>query len=204
MIRRVDRLPVTVAMGVTVDAESIRKYGADAVVIAVGAEPEWPEVPGVQGPWAAWAGDVLAGRVSLGSEVVILGGGRIGCETALVRAQLGKKVTVVEEQDALAKDLNGINRPMLVRLVLEQSVQVVTSSRMLDVVESGVLVGGPDAKARWIQADNLVLAGKMKARTTLAEGIVDVTPSLYIIGDCRTPGTLLDATSDGFKAGMDI
>ena len=55
------------------------------------------------------ADEVLLGKQDASDQIVIIGGGLVGCETALWLAQQGKKVSVVESS-------SGKNRDRLYRL----------------------------------------------------------------------------------------
>ncbi len=78
------------------------------MIVAIGAEPLILPVPGVD--QAKIAIEVLGKEDTLGDSVVLIGGGQVGCETALHLAKLGKKVTVVEMQSALAPDASTTGR----------------------------------------------------------------------------------------------
>ena len=103
-------------MGVAADAARVAAEKPDRLVIAVGADPARPDIPGIEEAGAVWAGDVCAGDAETGERVVVAGGGGIGCETALHLARQGKKVTVVEMLPEAACDFNFINRGMLLEL----------------------------------------------------------------------------------------
>ncbi|MFH1834254.1 MAG: FAD-dependent oxidoreductase, partial [bacterium] len=131
LVRRVGVLPIDVRLGAAADAASVIGEGADRLVVAVGAEPAFPDIPGLNTGSVAWAGDVCAGLVETGSRVVVAGGGGIGCETALHLARKGKKVVVVEMLDEPALDFNFINRGMLVELVAEAGVDLLTGTTVV-------------------------------------------------------------------------
>jgi pyruvate/2-oxoglutarate dehydrogenase complex dihydrolipoamide dehydrogenase (E3) component len=58
----------------------------------------------------ALAEDVLQNRTRLGSKIVVIGGGMVGCETAEWIAQDGKQVMVVEQLAEVAGDLEARTR----------------------------------------------------------------------------------------------
>ena len=57
--------------------------GFDSVVLATGVEPRRPQIAGIDSPKVVAYPDVLAGRVRVGEEVVIIGMGGIGFDVAL-------------------------------------------------------------------------------------------------------------------------
>ena len=99
------------------------------------------------------AAQVLTGERDCGDETVVIGGGLVGCETALWLAQHGKKVTIVEALDKLLA-VNGplchANKDMLERLVPYHGVETVTSARVTGYAE-GVLTAVCGGKERQIQ-----------------------------------------------------
>lgn len=87
--RQIRRLNVRVELGREVDETVVELEHPDAVVVAVGAEPVMPPIPGLDGRDVYLACDVLDGKVKIGRDVVIIGGGTIGCEVALDVAKMG-------------------------------------------------------------------------------------------------------------------
>ena len=62
--------------------------------MATGSLPKLPEIPGIWQKNVSMAVDVLAGKVEVGGEkVVMIGGGQVGIETAEFLVQKGKKVS---------------------------------------------------------------------------------------------------------------
>ena len=106
LIAQVNKSGVTVQLNTKATPDTVK--GFDAVIVAIGAEPLILPVPGVD--QAKIAIEVLGKEDTLGDSVVLIGGGQVGCETALHLAKLGKKVTVVEMQSALAPDASTTGR----------------------------------------------------------------------------------------------
>ena len=77
--------------------EMILSYNADKVIYAAGANPIKPgRIQGINNSNVTTAVDVLQNKALLGEEVAIIGGGLVGCETAIMLANKGKKVTIIE------------------------------------------------------------------------------------------------------------
>lgn len=66
----------------TVDRRMIEQEDPDALIVAVGAVPCPPGIPGAGGSNVVMAEEVLSGSKTVGGEVVVVGGGMVGCETA--------------------------------------------------------------------------------------------------------------------------
>ncbi|MBQ7813186.1 MAG: dihydrolipoyl dehydrogenase [Thermoguttaceae bacterium] len=86
------------------DAEPF-EIEAAKIVVAVGANPSRPPIPGLDSP-EVWTSDELLTASALPESAVIVGGGVIGVEFATLLAALGKKVTILE---ALPEILPGVD-----------------------------------------------------------------------------------------------
>ena len=98
-IGEVESLGIDVRLNTEVTLELVREINPQAVVIATGAEPFKPPIPGAES--AVFARDVLNGSVKAHGDVLIIGGGMVGMETAeFIRPDCGR-VTVVEMTDTI-------------------------------------------------------------------------------------------------------
>ncbi len=80
--------------------ELLDKENYDALIIAPGARPLMPRVPGIDKPHVSWAPDAEADHSKVGSKIVIVGSGAVGLEAAIEFKDLGKEITVIEMFDA--------------------------------------------------------------------------------------------------------
>ncbi len=72
-----------------VDASTIKDLKPDVVIAATGGTPLIPMISGVKEKNVVVAEDVFDNKVKVGKDVVIIGGGTIGCEIALHTAKMG-------------------------------------------------------------------------------------------------------------------
>lgn len=103
-----------------------------AIIIAAGAEPFVPPLPGLADcPFATsetlWDIETLPGRL------VILGGGPIGCEMAQAFARLGSHVTLVEMADRLMVREDDAVSAAMVTLLARDGVTIRTGHRAIAV-----------------------------------------------------------------------
>ena len=87
--RQILKLKVNIKTGKEADLQTLEKERPDAVIIATGGQPITLNLPGIHGKNVYIASDVLEGKASPGREVVIIGGGTVGCEVALYVAKQG-------------------------------------------------------------------------------------------------------------------
>ena len=85
----------------------------DVVLVASGSKPSIPPIPGVDQPFVVTASEILAGKINAGRNVVVIGGGSVGAETADHLAMHGSKVTIVEMRDKIAADESARPRKFL-------------------------------------------------------------------------------------------
>jgi 2,4-dienoyl-CoA reductase-like NADH-dependent reductase (Old Yellow Enzyme family)/thioredoxin reductase len=196
-----------VRLSTPADVGAVSAEKADALVIAVGAEPLIPPVPGIDRKNVVWAGDVDTGRTALGNSVLVVGAGMTGCETALHLAQQGKKVTIIDMlplEDT--SQGSAIYNHMVLRSLLEETgVDLKGEVRLAAVVETGAVVKEKDGAERTIECDAIVISVGVRPRNEVVDELRGAAPVVYVIGDCRAErGDIFHAVTDGFNAAMNI
>ena len=152
------------------------------------------------------AAQVLLGEKDCGRETVVVGGGLVGCETALWLAQHGKKVTIVETLDGLMA-ANGplchANRDMLEALLPFQGVTVVTGAEV-KCYRNGVLSLAAAGRGREIPCDSVILAVGYREEDSLYRELEFDVPELYLLGDARKVSNIMYAIWDAFEVANHI
>ena len=90
------RCGAKILMNTKATPELLEKEGYNAVIVAIGADPLFPRVPGWDRPNVFWAPDAENGHAPCGQKVVIIGGASVGTEASITLAMEGKDCTVVE------------------------------------------------------------------------------------------------------------
>jgi len=198
--RQMELLPVTLRMGEAFTRERIDEINPDAIVLATGAGPLIPPIPGIDGPQVSSALDILSDSHPVGDRVVIIGGGMIGIETAELLADQGKDVTVVEMLDEVAADVGPTTRwGMMARIYKKMRIR--TSSKVIEITGDGVVVPGRENERETIPADTVVVAAGLESVRDLLEIVKECGIPFYEIGSCTEPGQVADAISDAFRIG---
>jgi 2,4-dienoyl-CoA reductase-like NADH-dependent reductase (Old Yellow Enzyme family)/thioredoxin reductase len=201
--RQAQKAPgVTVRLNTEGTVENVRSEGADAVIVAVGADPIIPSIPGVDKPHVVWAGDVHSGRASVGNTVVVVGGGSTGAETAVQLAKDGKRAIVVEMQ-SYAAVIAGWPRG-LTDMVEKHRVEFVTETKLEEITDKGIIVIDKSWKRYEIGADTVILSLGFRARAELVNRFREMGPEVYAIGDCLKPRAIKEAVHDGFNIAVEI
>ena len=200
LIHQVEKSSIQVKLNTAADADTVSGY--DAVIVAIGAEPFILPVPGVE--QAKIAIDVLGHEETLGSRVIVIGGGQVGCEAALHLASLGKKVTVVEMQSDLAPDASTTGRnELMTEIAKEANFVPLTGARCLSVTDTSVTYV-KDGKEEVIFADSVLLCAGMKPKTQEADSFLTCADSVTEIGDCVRARTIEWATKEAYYAAINL
>ncbi|MGI5936925.1 MAG: FAD-dependent oxidoreductase, partial [Oscillospiraceae bacterium] len=194
---------VEVRLGTEVTPDLVESIKPDVLVIAVGAEPIIPPIPGIDGPNVVVANNLSEPEIKIGQRVVILGGGQVGCEAAIHLAQEGRDVTVVEMLPEVAVDANGRHRPILLDM-LKKLVTVKTGLKGIRVTEEGLVCEDSSGNEILFPADTIVCAVGQKPRRSVVERLLNTAPRVEEIGDCVKPQRITEATFRGHYAALDI
>lgn len=188
------------------DRETIAAGKPDVLILATGAPPIVPAIPGVRAPHVVAAEEVLMGEKTVRGSVVIIGGGLVGCETAEFLMEKGEgmgTVTVVEMLDRMAAAVSPTYRPFFLARLKQMGVRMETHTAVEEITEKGVKVNRKGEPA-FITADFVVLAVGLKADPALPEKFRDAAPEVITVGDCVQPRMIKEAIEEGFAAGMKI
>ena len=168
----------------------------DAVIIAAGSRPKVFSLGDDERVYPA--AQVLTGEKDCGDTTVVVGGGLVGCETALWLAEQGKNVTIVEVLDRLMA-VNGplchANKDMLERLLPYHGVKAITSARV---------TGYRGGKEREIACDSVILAVGYQEEDSLYRQLEFDVPELYLLGDARKVSNIMYAIWDAFEVANHI
>lgn len=204
--KQLEKEGVTVYLNTSLTADAIKAQKPDAVVLAVGAAPFIPPVPGIDGDSVVDCVTALTEHPALGQNVVVVGGGLVGCETALGYAQEGKTVTIVEAlPDILSAGIPvpESNDQMLRDLLDEAKVTVKTGCR-LSKVEPGSVTVTAENGDETIPADSVVLSVGFRPRPSLAGDLAGCGIEIYQVGDGGKVGSVMTAIDTAYTAARNI
>jgi len=183
--------------------EIVKQAKPDAVVVASGAQPIVPSLPGIEKKKVITAWQVLKEEVIPEGKVVILGGGQVGAETAEYIAEKGNQVVIVEMLDRVATDMDKTSRQLLFFSLEDLGVKMLTKATAKEITKQGVIVDYR-GKQQLIEADTVVLALGAKPNRELADQLQKLGIELYIVGNCAKVGRIPDAVEEGFKAALQL
>ena len=217
--RELERLGVKVLLNTEPSEALLAQVKPDQIISACGGNYA-RRIPGSDGPGVLTAIEALTAPEKVGQNVVIIGGGATGCESADFfageRVELkwkGKEgvsgpmfydrnihddaptrnVTIVEMLPAVADDMDDFNQE-LIRIVLkEKGVQALTSVRVLEIAPGCVKIAKADGSEACLPADTVILAAGLSPNDNL-------WPCATAVGDNVKPGRIADATYSAYAA----
>ena len=199
----VNKLLAEVRLGVEATPEMIRKEGFDVVFAAVGAQAFQPPIPGIDGKNVLFAEDCYDKMDALGERIVLIGGGEIGCETALALKEAGKTVTIIEMLPELAPETFHLTRDIMLWRVSKE-VTAYTGATCKEITENSVRFLDKDGTEQTIPADQVIISAGMRPRSGIAEQFRDAAPEFRAIGDCTIAKNVRIATQTAYDAVMNL
>ncbi len=227
-----NRCRIPLHLNTTVDLDLIRERAPDHVIVAEGARPLIPPIPGAEDPDVLNAWQVLKENPMLGKRVAVIGGGAVGLETALFVAARGTltpqvlhflmaydamppdrlkalmfagsaSVFVFEMLDKAGKDVGRSTRWILMDRLSRYGVKVNTGARVLRIRE-GELTWEQDGQKRSDRFDSIILASGSRSEGRLAKAMTDAGIAHTVVGDAIRPGKLNHAIHGGFLAAVGL
>lgn len=224
---------VDVRLGVEVTPELVDKERPDVVVVATGAAPFKPPIAEVEAPNVYQAWDVLKGDAQTGKDVVVVGGGSVGLETAIFLATKGtispqqlyfltlhqaesqdvlrelmvngvKKVTVIEMARKMAQDVGPSTRWVLLKELKLRGIKLITEATMKEISENQVVYTDAAGNDVTLTADSVVLAMGSRPENALAKALGNGGADVRTIGDAKTCGRIGAAVEDGFTLACEL
>jgi NAD(H)-dependent 7beta-hydroxy-3-oxo-delta4-cholenoic acid oxidoreductase len=202
---QIEKAGGTIHLDTDVTPELVAEVAPDVVILATGSEPVRPPIPGVSGDNVYLADDILAGRVVQPSgNIMIIGGGLVGCEVAETLANLGDNpmiartsITLVEMLDHFGSEMVIEIRTLTMQDFRELGIEVLTSTKVKEIQQNSLVVETPDGEERTISGvDNFIVAIGVRPYEVLSEKIASSVAEVHVIGDAKEARSALEAMQE--------
>lgn len=205
MIRQVHKQGVKVDVGDRVTPERVIQSSPEAVVVATGAHPVRPEIPGMDRDEVVFARDVLLGKRITGDRVLVMGAGPVGLETAEYLVVQRKEVVIVEITDTIGFGMESSRLYWILEALCQHGATIMVNAA-IESVEPGLTVRvRRDGREEILNDfDNLVLAAGYKSNDQLFHQIRDLVPEAYLIGDAEAARNAIEAILEGARVARAI
>ena len=199
-----NRLGVHVHLNTELNEEEIKAMDYDTVILATGSKPKVFSLGDDSHTYTAE--QVLLKQKDAGKKTVVVGGGLVGCETALWLAQNGIHVTIVEALDkvmAVNGPLCAANKEMLEALLPFNGVEIITGAKVTEFANGEVKVDTKEG-SKTIMSDSVILSVGYKEENTLFNNLQFDIPDLYLLGDAKKVSNIMYAIWDAFEVANHI
>jgi 2,4-dienoyl-CoA reductase (NADPH2) len=215
-----------------VDEALIDNEKPDAIILASGALPIRPPIPGIDLPNVVQAWDVLQEKATTGKRVVIIGGGAVGVETALYLAEKGtlsaealkfllvnraedpevlyelatrgsKDIVVIEMIEKMGKDIGKTTRWGILQDLSRKGIETRSATKALEISATAVKVE-IDGNIEEIPADTVILAAGAESYNPLVKIIEHKGIPFEVVGDAGQVAMAFDAVHQGYRVGRKI
>lgn len=204
LARAVARAGGEIRLGIEATVDSVLREEPDAVVMATGARPGVPPIPGILDSQTVDPFEVLRRPAPGVRRALVIGGGMLGVGVAHVLASRGVEVVVAEAGEQLSGELGLRPRWQYVaNLRSRQNVTIHLSTTVEELYFDGALLRrrGEDLKLGGL--DLVVPTRPLVPVNELSDALKALPdgPSVFEVGDCVMPRTAFEAVQDGAALG---
>lgn len=201
--RRLERLGVAMELERTADKDQVMAAGFDTVVIATGAAPRRPAIPGVDYSMVLEGRDLMSGQAQAGRRVVVLAmeDHMQPLTIAGYLTDLGCEVEVVYPTPSIAPLIGKYSIGAPLAKLSAAGAQVRVMERVVDIQPGRVVTRNIYSGAeRMIEGvDNLVLACGGTATNGLYHALKGEVKELHLLGDAYAPRRISFATRQAWE-----
>lgn len=197
---------VDLRCGVEADEAILKELQPDAIILATGSNPLVLPIPGLDTCGYITAQDMLLGKANVGTKVLVVGGGMVGCEAAEYLAEREHEVGIIEMKDVIAADVTPESRRYMFENFEEHHTVLQPGAKVCKFYPDGVDYTLADGTAGSMRGyDNVVLAMGSRSNAALKEAAERVAGQVIVIGEAfKAPGNAVTATGDALNAALQI
>jgi 2,4-dienoyl-CoA reductase-like NADH-dependent reductase (Old Yellow Enzyme family)/thioredoxin reductase len=202
LVNQGKKLGVEVKLNTKANPAMIKAAGYDTVLVALGSEYIKSKLSGTDATNIFDIQTCYSKKQSLGKNVVMVGAGKIGVETALSMALDGHNVTVLSANGEMIdpSDIGAHNVSTQTRLYKSlPNYKYFLNTTVTDITGGKVTFKDKDGATQAIQADSIVLWNGVKPRVEEAASFMNAAPEVRVLGDCNGQnGRIISATRNAF------
>ena len=214
---------VKVNLGKEIDISTIKETKPDVVVLAAGAVPTLPDIPGIKKRNVAGSpklfrkikfyqrffgprtlSQLTKFWMPLGKSIVIIGGAIQGCEMAEFLVKRGRKVIVTDSASELGDGMGLAQKEWLFNWFSEKGVTMLSDVTYEEVTDHGLVIRTKEGEKQTLEADTIITALPLSPNNEFIKIMEEMIPEVYPIGDCNNPGLIKDAIAAGARVGHTI
>jgi len=203
---RAEKPGVHFRFGEKATVENIQKLSPEYVIVATGANEIHPNIPGADADYVYTTTPILMGDVKIKDKnVILVGSGLTGLETAELLTTTNNKITIVEMGNSIVPDVGGFHAQEILPVLNMKGVKFITGHKLEEIKDHNVTLSTKDGKKTTLSGDIVVLAVGVKSNNELANELKKKTSiPTYIIGDANKPRRIVDCVKDAFKTARSL
>lgn len=201
---QMEQLGVKIQLSTELTADLIVAEQPDIVVNATGSVPAIVPIKGVEHSHVTTAHKVLAGGYVAGKNVVIIGGGLVGAETAEFLAYNGSQVTILEAQSKIAKDGEAASNQFMMENLQKHHVAIYTDAKVIQINENNVYFQVQEQEYVLDNVDTVIMATGVKSNQEFATSLQEKDILFVSVGDAAKVKNGFHNIQEGYKLGMKL
>ena len=203
--RQFKKHDIDLIMGTALTKDIVKAEGPDAVILATGGTPMVLPIPGLDNSeFVKTPPEILRGRTLYGKDVVVVGGGMTGAETAVFLAVQGSKVTIIEMMPDIITDAVSQPRACLLQHIKKYGIDVHTNTKLTKVGDGAVYAEEYGEPVEFKRIDMVVNAMGVRSYNPLEAELADCGCKVVVVGDASKTKNGYKNIREGFEAGNGI
>ena len=212
------KLDITLRLGKEVDLATIEEIKPDVLILAAGGIPTLPRIPGINGHKVVSGSDLFR-RVRryqkffsprilrwltklwmpLGKNIVVVGGKLQACQLAEFLVKRRREVSIVSDDVELGEGIGPLNKMSLFGWLIQNNVTMIENVTFNEINEKGLSITKKEGSRQIMKADTLISAMPLSPNHDIPNLFEGKVLDTYSIGDCSSPGLIIDAISEGAR-----
>lgn len=203
--KKLSHLGVNIECGKNSDIHTLRALNPEVVIIATGAAPRLEEIAASEDARVITAFEALSNPQSLEKQVIIIGGQRLGVDTALYLASKNKEVTLLvrgENESYITQNITRTLRAHITQSLQRYNIKIIYKASVGRIIKDNIALT-IDGTYRELSYKIAIIAMSLKpVLPSFSKEIKLIGCPVYKIGDCVFPRGLGSAISEGFEIGQ--
>lgn len=204
--RQLQKQQVCVHLNKKPDAKEIIAKESYAVIDATGAVPVVPGFVEKKEGFVYTPDEILGGKISLEQKnIVIVGSGMTGLETAEYLMEKGNAVTLIEMDSVIARQAYGTQVADVMKYLKTGTVVIMTSTALSSIADGYLVVEDMRTKVKHkLSADAVILSLGVRNQGMYQNILPQSCEKYQVVGDAERSGRIYDAIRSGYKAALNL
>ena len=201
LITQLVKTRVDVHLNTEATPELMDLINPDAIIVAIGGRATIPPIEGISSNKVLLAMDAIENQEKIGQDVVIIGGGSVGCELAIQIADEKRSITVVEMANELMQEAHLSERVVTLQWLKKKNINEFTNTKCRVITDTGVEVEKDGEKAV-LKADTVILCAGYTPLIEERNAFWGHAYDVIYVGDCKQAANIRVAVDAAYSAAM--